>query len=246
MLDSLIHLPLFQGFEKEQLELFASLFETYTCKAETVIFEQGDPAVFLYLILNGSVGIRYKPYDGPQIILTHLGSGDVFGWSAVVGSPHYTSGVVSETDLEAIRIRGSHLWDLCYRHPELGKIVLNRLARMVSSRWKHATAQVKSILNNGVEKANHSRRKKKEEKAMSASPVTAKELQLRDLLERLSAYIEQFHGGSVDFVSFDGKILKVKLGGACLGCPLQPATLHGWVAGTVRQFFPDVEVVEEK
>jgi len=72
------------------------------------------------------------------------------------------------------------------------------------------------------------------------------EQQIRALIEKVSAYVEQFHGGSVEFVAFDGKSLSVRLGGACLGCPLSPATLHGWVAGTVHQFFPDIEVVEEK
>ena len=64
------------------------------------------------------------------------------------------------------------------------------------------------------------------------------------LLDRISAYIEHFHGGSVEMVAYDGRVLKVRLGGACLGCPLSPNTLHGWVEGTVRQFFPDVERVE--
>lgn len=68
---------------------------------------------------------------------------------------------------------------------------------------------------------------------------------LRALIERLSAYIEQYHGGSVEFVSFDGRVLKVRLGGACLGCSLLPSTLHGWVEGTVRQFFPEIERVED-
>jgi Fe-S cluster biogenesis protein NfuA len=67
---------------------------------------------------------------------------------------------------------------------------------------------------------------------------------LRGLIEQLNAYVEQYHGGSVEMVSFDGKVLKVRLGGACLGCPLLPATLQGWVAGTVRQFFPEIEKVE--
>ena len=68
------------------------------------------------------------------------------------------------------------------------------------------------------------------------------EQRLRALIERLNAYIEQFHGGSVEMVSFENRILKVRLGGACLGCPLSPNTLHGWVAGTVHQFFPGVQV----
>lgn len=70
--------------------------------------------------------------------------------------------------------------------------------------------------------------------------------QVRVLIQRLSAYIEQFHGGSVEFISFDGKVLKVRLGGACLGCPLSPNTLHGWVEGTVKQFFPQIEKVESE
>jgi Fe-S cluster biogenesis protein NfuA len=79
--------------------------------------------------------------------------------------------------------------------------------------------------------------------AQVESNYTQEEL-VRALLERINAYIEQFHGGSVEMVSLEGRVLKVRLGGACLGCPLSPTTLHGWVAGTVRQFFPDLEVVD--
>jgi Fe-S cluster biogenesis protein NfuA len=81
---------------------------------------------------------------------------------------------------------------------------------------------------------------------MVAPESTDREIQLRGLLDKISAYVEQFHGGSVEFVSFDGKRLKVRLGGACLNCPLLPSTLHGWVEGTIHQFFPDVEVVGEQ
>jgi Fe-S cluster biogenesis protein NfuA len=82
-----------------------------------------------------------------------------------------------------------------------------------------------------------------------ATPINGNapvEEQVRVLVQRLSAYIEQFHGGSVEYISFDGKVLKVRLGGACLGCPLSPNTLHGWVEGTVKQFFPQIEKVESE
>lgn len=72
------------------------------------------------------------------------------------------------------------------------------------------------------------------------------EEQVQVLIQRLSAYIEQFHGGSVEYISFNGKVLRVRLGGACLGCPLSPNTLHGWVEGTVKQFFPQIEKVESE
>jgi len=66
--------------------------------------------------------------------------------------------------------------------------------------------------------------------------------QMENLIESISAYIEQYHGGSAELVSFEDDIVKVRLGGACLGCPLSTATLKGWVQGTIHQFFPEVTV----
>lgn len=76
------------------------------------------------------------------------------------------------------------------------------------------------------------------------TPNYSDQERLQALIEQLDAYISQYHGGSVSLVSFDGKVLKIHLGGACLGCPLSPTTVQGWVAGTVRQFFPEIEKVE--
>ena len=66
--------------------------------------------------------------------------------------------------------------------------------------------------------------------------------QMGNLIQSISAYIEQYHGGSAELISFEDDIVKVKLGGACDGCPLSTATLKGWVQGTINQFFPDVSV----
>lgn len=246
MLESLVHIPLFQDLLPDQRDSLEPLFERFSCAPETVIFEQGDPAVYLYLILSGVVSIHYKPYDGQSIIITHLTEGDLFGWSAVVGSAQYTSGIVSDTALEAVRMRGKELWSFCLKEPEMGKIILDRLASVVSNRWADAHTQVQSMLDQALAKSRKPRRKRKGKTNMVTPPVHSQEQHLRALLEKLSAYIEQFHGGSVEFAAFDGKTLKVKLGGKCLGCPLLPSTLHGWVAGAVHQFFPEVEVVEDK
>jgi Fe-S cluster biogenesis protein NfuA len=66
--------------------------------------------------------------------------------------------------------------------------------------------------------------------------------QMENLIQSISAYIEQYHGGSAELISFEEDVVKVKLGGACTGCPLSTSTLKGWVAGTIHQFFPEVSV----
>jgi Fe-S cluster biogenesis protein NfuA len=76
-------------------------------------------------------------------------------------------------------------------------------------------------------------------------PTEANDLErMRALIDSISAYIEHYHGGAVKMVAFDGHTLQVAMSGACDGCALAPVTLHGWVEGTVRQFFPAVQHVE--
>jgi Fe-S cluster biogenesis protein NfuA len=73
---------------------------------------------------------------------------------------------------------------------------------------------------------------------------TTEEERLRALVDTLSGYIELYHGGAVEMVNYKGGILQVHMTGACEGCRLAPVTLHGWVEGTVKQFFPTVQRVE--
>ncbi len=78
----------------------------------------------------------------------------------------------------------------------------------------------------------------------SSVPVEATDLErMKALIEVLSSYIEYYHGGAVELVSYENNVLLVQMSGACKGCNLAPVTLHGWVEGTVKQFFPDLEDV---
>lgn len=150
MMQSLDEIAIFNGLDKETRLLVERHFEPYSCPSGTVIFEQGDLATFLYLILEGNVTARYKPYDGPVIDLTTIPTGGAFGWSAVIGGPHYTSAAVAREDLRAIRIRGTDLRDLVAKHPRAGKELLDRLAQLVSNRWKDANRQVRAILEQAI------------------------------------------------------------------------------------------------
>lgn len=81
---------------------------------------------------------------------------------------------------------------------------------------------------------------------MAETPNFSDQERMDALIDQLDAYISHYHGGSVELVSFDQNKVVVRLGGACLGCPLSPVTLHGWVEGTIHQFFPEVQVEQAK
>jgi len=131
-------------------DLLKPLFEPYSCVAGSSVIEQGAPADYLYLVLEGKAEVSFKPYDGIPITVSHVGKDGLFGWSALVGSQTYTSSVRAIERLETLRIRGSKLRKLCVDHPDAGRDILERLATAVSSRWKNAHEQVKSILASGM------------------------------------------------------------------------------------------------
>jgi Fe-S cluster biogenesis protein NfuA len=79
---------------------------------------------------------------------------------------------------------------------------------------------------------------------IEGADAATEEERMSTLIDLLSSYVERFHDGAIEMVSFDGKILKIRLLGACVGCALANGTIHGWVEGNVRQFFPLLERVE--
>ena len=65
-------LSIFQDLEPDQLQAILPLFEEVHFPADNVIFEQGQDATNLYILLEGEVHVRYKPYDGPPLTVARI------------------------------------------------------------------------------------------------------------------------------------------------------------------------------
>lgn len=152
MLETLNYIRLFQDLKPDQIVQLDPLFERLNFAVNETLFVQDEPAKYLYVLLKGNAIIIYKPYDGPAITLTRLQPGDVFGWSAVVGSEQYTSGSISVSQVEVARVLATDLWQFARDHPETGEFLLNRIASSVSTRWKDAHLQVQAMLGKGRSK----------------------------------------------------------------------------------------------
>jgi CRP/FNR family cyclic AMP-dependent transcriptional regulator len=144
------HLAFFAGLQTADIQLLAPYFAPQTWVAGTVIFEQDDYSEYLYLVVSGEVTIRFKPHDGPVMIVTRVQPGGVFGWSAAMNNPAYTSGAICSLDSEVLRIRGMDLRAIIEKHPELGKVILERLAGVIAERKRSQQEQISSILASGM------------------------------------------------------------------------------------------------
>ena len=69
---------------------------------------------------------------------------------------------------------------------------------------------------------------------------------MRDLVEKALAKIRPMlerDGGSVELVEIEGTVVKVRLTGACHGCPMSQMTLKAGVERIVKQDVPEVTAV---
>lgn len=145
-------LPVFQGLTKAQLDIIRPLARVQRLTAGRMIFQQGEQARNLYILIIGEVTIRYKPYDGPALVVAQIRAGGVFGWSAALGHVLYTSSATCEVDGKACRINNNDLRALCEKHPDTGSVILDRLAANVAQRVTPRHNQIVHILTQAVDR----------------------------------------------------------------------------------------------
>lgn len=142
--------PFFANLSTQQLALLKPLFMPSRCKEGDLLFEQGGVADLLYLVVHGEVIVRYKPEDGPEIVVARVKRGGIVGWSAALGSRHYTSGAICGADSELLCVRGADLRRLCNQYPETGIVVLERLADVIAERLHSTHNEVVVLLRQGL------------------------------------------------------------------------------------------------
>jgi CRP/FNR family cyclic AMP-dependent transcriptional regulator len=153
------HLAVFNGLAPRKLRLITPLLDTCSYEPDEVIFEQGDLAAFIYILLSGVVQIRFKPYDGPPLNVALIQQHGVFGWSAAFRRSSYTSGASALVKCEVVRMRGDRLRQLCDKHPDVGSSLLECLSGLIAERLNSTRAQMLAILYEGMELSEKRRRR---------------------------------------------------------------------------------------
>ena len=66
---------------------------------------------------------------------------------------------------------------------------------------------------------------------------------LTQAIERVRAGLKQ-DGGDLEVVSFEDGVLKVRLKGACAGCPMSQMTLSNFVEREIKKVVPTLKRLE--
>ncbi len=66
---------------------------------------------------------------------------------------------------------------------------------------------------------------------------------VKEVIEKELRPLLAMDGGGIDLVSVDDGVVKVRLSGACAGCPMSQYTLVNFVEATLKEKVPGVKEV---
>lgn len=129
-------LELFVGLSDQSLAEIAALAEKKRYAPGEIIFSPERSSEWAFLLLQGSVRLTVHASALPEpVTLASLETpGQAFGFSTVVGQGQHNSSAEAVTEVEAVAIDGPRFLDYLEKNPEVGFVVMRRLARAISRR----------------------------------------------------------------------------------------------------------------
>lgn len=122
-----------QVMSNDMLEKIAAQARHVSYKAGELVYERGERADDIYVILRGQVEHILGPGAGATNLLRNLEAGEVFGWAALLKSqPFRLAKATALSDTECLAISTQTLLNILESEPETGKVVMSRFATMIT------------------------------------------------------------------------------------------------------------------
>jgi len=122
------HSRLFERASDETIAYCEHLFVQHVCTKGNIVFHQGDPGHFVYLVKRGMVRLARRTPDDKDIMIAILGPGAIFGEEVVFSNVERTTVAVCTTESLLCMARAEHVYGLLARFPQLAVNVAKYLS----------------------------------------------------------------------------------------------------------------------
>lgn len=138
---------LFGGMPPEMFEEIALFCEEHTFEPDTYLFEQGEAATAVYLVLDGMVDLLIDMDEEGELrdTIETIVAGEMLGWSAMVEPYRYKLSAATTTRAQIIQLDARRLNAFLNEHPHWGLILMKRVAQTIGERLTNMRTRLMSI-----------------------------------------------------------------------------------------------------
>jgi CRP-like cAMP-binding protein len=116
--------------------------ESSGLRASARIYEKGEEATHLLILVSGEVDIVYSLADGEEVVVGTLVGGDLMAISALIPPYQLTASGIAKKDGRLIAIAASELRALCESDPVLGYRLMAATAVAIKQRLTDTRVQL--------------------------------------------------------------------------------------------------------
>lgn len=142
LIKSLGKQPLFQGTPEDVLAKVAEQVTIRHLNDGEILIEKDAPSDSLFIIRRGFLKIVGEGKEGQEIILNHLGPGQIVGEMSVIDKLPRSNTVAALKEAEVMEIKYSTILDVLNQHPVLALSLLQEM----SSRVRFANAYIEETV----------------------------------------------------------------------------------------------------
>ena len=137
-IDELEELAFCQDLAPEHLHLIARVARLEEHPPSTVLFREGHESPYVYLLLQGEVGLEIELFGEGPVSVQAVEGGELLGWSPVLGLGPMTATARTLTRCRLAVLDATHLRALSRQDPVFAAEFLRRTAAALAQRL-HAT-----------------------------------------------------------------------------------------------------------
>ena len=152
-LDALRRIELFNSLDDNMLEKLQPLIKHRECEAKEILFETGETAINLFVLLKGKVLLTMAASETVHVSVMSVDTGGVFGWTALLGGGYYTATAVCEEPCSVLIFNGRDFRVLMHNDHSMGFRIMEYTAREMNRRLEKRTNQLFQTLLEHIDMA---------------------------------------------------------------------------------------------
>ena len=127
----------------QEISILAPLWSEFRVAEDAVLFSEGSPAAYLYVLLEGQIALQ-KAIRTPhaawprRTTVAACQPGELIGWSALAPPYQYTFSAVAWSYSTLVRIHSREMRETMGLHPDLGFKVMSAVAAVISRRLRQS------------------------------------------------------------------------------------------------------------
>ena len=123
---------LFWGMTQDTIQKITDKTVKQEFQEGDIVFKADDEADFFYVLISGKV--RMELEDSGHRVYSSDKTGEIFGWSALIGRSDYSTTVICEKPTMTLQFQRDHLHSLLEKDADCAANFYKQLARALGNR----------------------------------------------------------------------------------------------------------------